>query len=171
MKRAVILSALGLLLSAAPAVARSEIERTMAEELLRLTNVEGNLATMREQVIKMVDTQVETMDMEEKDKPRLAERTKKIMDLVFDELSWKQMKDQYIEVYVSVFTQEELGGLITFYRSPVGQAYINKMPALMKRSMELGQAKMERLGPRIHDMLEDLAKENEREDSSESEPK
>ena len=168
MKRAVVLAAFGLLFTVSSATARGEIERTMAEELLRLTNVEGNLATMREQVAKMVDTQIDTMDIAEQEKPRLAEHTKQIMALVFEELSWKQMKDQYVDLYVSVYTQEELGGLITFYRSQVGQSFIKKMPELMKRSMEVGQAKMQLLGPRIQSMIEDLAEEKEPEASSES---
>jgi uncharacterized protein len=170
MKHAVIIAAFALLLSATPAAALGEIERTMAEEILRLSNAESSLATMREQVTKLVDTQVATMNLSDEEKTHVAERSKKMFDLIFEEMSWKKMKDQYIDLYVTVFTQEELAGLITFYRSPVGQSYLKKMPELMKRSMEVGQVTMERLGPRIQSMIEDMAEEKAPVDSGDSDP-
>ncbi|MGD1880139.1 MAG: DUF2059 domain-containing protein [Kiloniellaceae bacterium] len=42
-------------------------------------------------------------------------------------------------IYEQVFTEEELDGMLDFYRSPVGQSMIAKMPEMMGQSVQLSQ--------------------------------
>ena len=51
--------------------------------------------------------------------------------------------DQLLPVYDRNFTSEELQGLINFYDSPLGHALVQKIPVLMKESVEISSKYME----------------------------
>ena len=59
------------------------------------------------------------------------------MDLITNEMGWDKIKNDYISMYADTYTEEELQGQITFYKSPVGQATVSKEPELVKKSMEM----------------------------------
>ncbi len=85
----------------------------------------------------------------------------KMMDLFMKEISWDNLKEDYISIYAETFTEEELKGLVTFYKSPVGRKFIEKQPELMKRTMEISQEKMMELIPK----MQELAKEMEEQEA------
>ncbi len=43
-------------------------------------------------------------------------------------------QEPQVDIYTSVFTPEELAGLVAFYRTPTGRAFAEKQPALTVRS-------------------------------------
>ncbi len=47
-----------------------------------------------------------------------------------EKMSWARMKPLYTKVYQDAFTQEEIDGLIAFYRSPAGAAFVEKRSAM-----------------------------------------
>ena len=49
-------------------------------------------------------------------------------------------------VYDERFSAEEIDGLLTFYRSPLGRRLIEEMPAIVDRSMQAGQLLGEEIG-------------------------
>ena len=59
-----------------------------------------------------------------------------------EELSWATLKPMYVQLYQESFTQEEVDGLIAFYRSPAGEALTNKMPLVMQKTMLLVQSRV-----------------------------
>lgn len=73
----------------------------------------------------------------------------KFMEVMREELSWARMRSLYVEVYRDTFTQEEVDGLLAFYRTPTGAAFVEKMPVVMQKSMSVMQA---RLGPLMEKM-------------------
>jgi len=85
-----------------------------------------------------------------------AEMSEKMFDEMAKEMSWDSMKDDFISIYAETYTKEELGGLIKFYKSPVGRAFIKKQPELMKRSMQLSQKRVAKLMPKIQAMTEEM---------------
>ncbi len=48
----------------------------------------------------------------------------------------------FTEIYQESFSQEEIDGLIAFYASPAGRAYIDKMPLVMQKTMTVMQSRM-----------------------------
>jgi uncharacterized protein len=73
----------------------------------------------------------------------------KIIAMMREEMGWEKMKPQYMQLYRDTFNQDEVNGLIDFYKSPTGQAYANKMPELTQRSMALSQQMTQSLMPKI----------------------
>jgi len=66
-----------------------------------------------------------------------------------EEFNWEKMKPMYVQIYRDSFDQEEIDGLVAFYRSPAGQALVNKMPGVMQKSMAMAQSQMQALIPRM----------------------
>jgi hypothetical protein len=83
----------------------------------------------------------------------------KMIAIMKDELSWAKIKDGFVQVYRDTFSQEEIDGIIAFYKSPAGQAFINKQPALMKNTMTLMQQRMGPIMQKIQQMSAETAKE------------
>ncbi|MBI5277333.1 MAG: DUF2059 domain-containing protein [Burkholderiales bacterium] len=77
------------------------------------------------------------------------------MSVLRAELNWATLKPDMIQMYQDVFTQEEIDGMIAFIGTPAGQAMMGKMPALMQRSMVLGQTRMRALMPRMLRVIEE----------------
>nr|WP_276510032.1 DUF2059 domain-containing protein [Niveibacterium umoris] len=55
----------------------------------------------------------------------------------------------FLDIYQKTFTQKEVDGMLSFYKSPAGQAVIKKMPQVMQASMQIMQARMSKLVPQI----------------------
>jgi uncharacterized protein len=73
----------------------------------------------------------------------------KAMQIARDELAFNNLRNLYIEIYKATFTQEEVDGLIIFYKTPAGLALVNKMPAIAQKTMTLIQAKIQPMNVRM----------------------
>lgn len=65
-----------------------------------------------------------------------------VMAMMKDLLAWEKLVPLYVRVYQKTFTQQELDGMLAFYKTPVGAAMIAKMPAVMQNTMEEMQSLM-----------------------------
>ncbi|MFZ5519943.1 MAG: DUF2059 domain-containing protein [Pseudomonadota bacterium] len=77
----------------------------------------------------------------------------KLVAAMQPELGWDVLKADLVRVYEESFSQEEIDGMIAFYRSPVGRSITAKMPTVMNRSMQLTQARMAATLPRLQAAL------------------
>jgi hypothetical protein len=59
-------------------------------------------------------------------------------DSVFSQLKVDDFVNGVIPVYQKHLTAQEVDGMIQFYSSPLGQSVLEKMPALMNESMQVG---------------------------------
>jgi len=83
----------------------------------------------------------------------------KMSAILKEELSWDKVKDQYVQTYREMFSQEEIDGLIAFYQTPVGQSLVSKQPELTNRTMTILQQRMAPVMQRIQKMSADTAME------------
>ncbi len=75
--------------------------------------------------------------------------------LMRDEMDWSRLKPEYEQMYVDTFSQDEIDGILAFYRTPAGRAMIEKMPVMMGKVMQLTQAHMQSLMPRVMQIMQD----------------
>jgi hypothetical protein len=59
-----------------------------------------------------------------------------------EEMSWDKVRPMFVEIYRDTFTQEEVDGLLAFYRSKLGAVLIDKMPVVMQKSSAATQARL-----------------------------
>jgi hypothetical protein len=65
-----------------------------------------------------------------------------------------EFEDIVVNVYERHFSSEELGQLISFYQTPIGQKMISESPAVMQESAQAGRQWGGRLGASIASQLE-----------------
>jgi len=82
-----------------------------------------------------------------------------VMALLKDVLDWKKLEPIYIRVYQKTFSQQEVDGMIAFYKTPSGQAVISKMPMVMQNTMEEMQAMMGPVMQKMQKMQQDVMAE------------
>src|SRR5262245_493092 len=104
------------------------------EKLLRVTEVEKNLAASRAYSEGLRGWMVERQPRDPKSTPeqrrKMESMTEKVMDALREEMSYEKTKPFLLRIYSESFTQEEIDGLIAFYESPAGRAFIAKMPVV-----------------------------------------
>jgi uncharacterized protein len=75
--------------------------------------------------------------------------------LVNEALTWEAVEPIFVEVYQATMSQEEVDGIVAFYKTPAGRAMVEKMPQLMQVS---SQRMQQQLGP-LTQQLQQLQKE------------
>mgnify|MGYP001273968172 FL=1 len=83
----------------------------------------------------------------------------KLFNLMKAEMSWDKIKEDYIELYMSVYTKEEVNELIKFYQSPIGQKTIEKMPVIMEKSTEISYKYLMNMIPKIEELAAEMQEE------------
>jgi hypothetical protein len=79
----------------------------------------------------------------------------KIMEAVRKNLSWEKMQPQFVKLYADTYSDEEIDGMLAFYESPAGRGMVEKMPALMAKTIALTQAQMKDLLPEIQRIVQE----------------
>ncbi len=64
-------------------------------------------------------------------------------------MKWEDLEPDFLSIYRKSFTQEEVNGMLKFYRSKAGQAVVKKMPLVMHNSILMIQTKLRGLMPQI----------------------
>ncbi|MFB6351962.1 MAG: DUF2059 domain-containing protein [Bradymonadaceae bacterium] len=71
-----------------------------------------------------------------------------------DELSEDAFISIIVPIYEKQFTHEDVKKLIEFYKTDVGQKYVEKLPTLTEKSMQAGRNWGRKLGQKIVDKLQ-----------------
>ena len=157
--KAMILFSAFLLLFSPLAAADEASHRAAAEELLLLMHVDQMVKPVFEQIERMMEQQFDQSDAPEESRPILKKYTSKMMKILEEALGWEKMKDDYVDMYVRTYTENEIRAIADFYRTPAGQAFIEKMPKLMQESMALSQRTMQGYMHKIEELSAEMAKE------------
>lgn len=156
-----------VLLAAVAPADDTERRRELAGDLLDAMEMEATLAASMETMKTVMVGQIQQMQRQlpaaaargpeaKALQERLLERT---MDLVAEELGWARMRESYVDVYAETLTEEEMEGLIAFFRSPVGRAFVKKQPELMQRATAVTQKATAGMVPKIMALQVEVMKE------------
>ena len=74
-----------------------------------------------------------------------------------EQINWSRVEPLMMAAYRDSFTQHELDGILAFYRSDAGKAFVTKMPLATQRTMENMQGLVKPLTPRIVQLEKDAA--------------
>ncbi len=144
----------------APVAHAAPPSETSITELLRLTKadtlVEGMLGGMEQNLRNGMQQAAAGRPLSVEQHRMMELAPAKLTALVREELAWEKLKPIYVQIYTETFEQAEVDGLIAFYRSPVGQAFVNKMPQVQQKSMAITQQRMQSFGPRMEAAMAEL---------------
>jgi hypothetical protein len=136
--------------------------RELAEELLTVMKIKNLIERIFDQVKQTTISQLKTMNNSEQSGVETQRITQDLMDLLDKELSWENAKEEYVALYAQEFNEEELRGLLDFHKSPLGHKLLEKMPDLMRKSIQTGQRRTAKIIPRIRKAIDDIQTETER---------
>ena len=86
-------------------------------------------------------------------------RQAEVVGLMKELLDWKKLEPMYVRIYQKSFSQQEVDGMIAFYKTPAGQAVIGKMPAVMQNTMDEMQQMMGPVMQKMQRMQQDVVTE------------
>ncbi|MCH7309495.1 DUF2059 domain-containing protein [Acinetobacter sp. NIPH 1852] len=154
-----------LILSAAicmPAFAQQASTESV-KELLKITKSEQLIDQSNEYIHKFTASSIEQItqgqEINTKQKKAIENYSQNIANILKQDFTWAKLEPEMIKIYVEEFTQQEINGMLEFYKTPVGQSTIDKLPIVMKKSMQVGYQQMNELMPKIIQAGEKLEKE------------
>ena len=130
-----------------------------AQELLKVSQAESMLTAARANLEQQMRDTMDSMLAQEKLTPAQREAVTRgvparVAELISKALDWPAVEKDMVQVYRDNFTEEEVAGQIVFYRSPVGQSVLNKMPAVMQQSTALAMRRMQTVLPQMKSVIE-----------------
>lgn len=156
---ALVLSSLLL----APAVmADAESHRAAAERFLKLANAEGMTAPVYSQTEQVLAARFAQMGGSMQYESILRDYRERARVMLDEHLSWKAMRDEMIELYLPVFSEQEFDELAVFYQSPAGRKLLKHLPELTRASMGIARQRVEQaIAPQLEQLVAEMAAEVE----------
>ena len=125
----------------------------LAEELLTLLNVQKNLDATFSQISKMRDQSSSSTNATAEVK-EMQQKMRETMDSEMKAMvNWDKIKPIFISIYSETFTPEELQGMIAFYKTPIGQKWLEKQPQVQMATMQKMQSIMAEAVPKMQEAM------------------
>ena len=146
--------------SASPSTAPTEasikqlLEVAQAHKLV--DSVIAQMDSLMQQTIAQVTKGQQIPAKVQKD---IDQRRSEMLAMMKDLLDWKKLEPMYVRIYQKTFSQEEVDGMIAFYKTPAGQAVMSKMPAAMQNTMDEMQQMMGPVMQKMQQMQRDVVGE------------
>jgi|SRR5690606_33667959 len=155
-----ILVALALLLGT-PAMAAQPSDASL-RELLTVTNaqklIDGTMRQMDGAMQAAMHQATQGKQLTPEARTAMEEMQAKAVALTKEEMNWDVLEPMFLEIYRSSLTQEEVDGMLKFYKSDAGKAVTAKMPTIMQNTMKAMQQRMMVLMPKLQQLQEDMMK-------------
>ena len=160
MRKIPFLLAAALLLSAAAAHADDASKHAKVKELFQLTSMQNRVDQIRVSALAQARSfaaqQFASTGVSAQPDPKgLAVYYDKLNALVAESYNWTKLEPAYEKVYSDLYTEDELDGILAFYRSPIGQAYLSKTPEATRQLLQISKQQFDALTPQIEKLTED----------------
>jgi hypothetical protein len=126
------------------AVGDDKSHRKAAETLLIVTNVDKSLPKMVEQVLASQLQQ----------NPQLTPYREVMQRFLNKYMNWESLKEEVMTAYTQEFTEPELKQLTAFYKTPLGQKAVEKMPKLLFIGGQIGMRRVQANEAELRQMIE-----------------
>jgi hypothetical protein len=137
----------------------ADATRAAAETLLDLFNMDDTYDKTMEQAARMSLNIIDQQAVSEEEKKQAREAAEAAMKTTLEKFSWQRMKSMFVDIYAEVLSVEEINGLIAFYESPVGQAFLAKQPQLTEATMRRMQTVMQEVMQEVKEETQDGGKQ------------
>lgn len=151
-----------LLFSSTTAMALPASESSI-KQLLAVTQAQKLLDGVRIQIESLMNNAVQQALNGKTPSPSqqqaITNMKNRMVALIQGELAWEKLEPMYLRLYEESFTEEEVAGMLSFYKTPAGQAVIYKMPVLMRKLMPEIQTMSLGLAPQMKKIQQDFVTE------------
>ncbi len=158
-----ILTLVGIMLVSISAFAETKPSDASLDELLTITDSQKLIDGMWPQMDAMLKNSAKQALGEivlNEEQQKISDNTHAKMATMFkEEFAYEKMKPMIIKIYKESFSQDEIDGMISFYKSKAGKAVIKKMPIVMQSTSENVQAQMSQITPKLLKIQQDSVAE------------
>ena len=156
MNRIAIVAALSL---SFPLVARADDAslHAKAQEMVDILHTDKMIGQVADNIRKQVDQAAQTVagsNPTPEAKTKLDDFERKVSGMIDSELNWKALQPEFVNIYAKTFTEDELNGILAFYKSPVGQAFLTKSPTIGPQVSQITQPRLEALQTQVRQAFE-----------------
>ncbi len=156
-----LLSLLAMLVLLVPFAHADEVsKRAKIEEMLTLIKIDAMMKQVINQSMAQSQQMVKGMlgdhPVSESDRKIVDDFTSKAFNLISQAFDWQKLKPAYVDLYASSYTEEEVDGILAFYKSPVGHSMLAKTPDLVTKSGAIANARMQVLQPQMKELMNDF---------------
>jgi hypothetical protein len=160
MTRVLLVLAAVLLFHGATARADDASKHAKVKELFQLTSMQNRVDQIRVSALAQarafaVQQFASTGVSAQQDDKGLSAYYDKLNALVAQSYNWTKLEPAYEQVYAELYTEDELDGILAFYKSPVGQAFLAKTPEATRQVLAISRQQFEALTPQIQKLTED----------------
>ena len=144
---------------ALPAFADDASKTAKIQELFQLTHVDQIQKQMVQQMRSMVSTQVANTlpkSIPPETSREIAQDEDHMFDVIMSRVGWATLAPKMVQIYAETFSEDEIDAILAFYKSPAGQAFLDKMPTLMNKTMAITQENMQAIMPEIQRMSKEM---------------
>jgi len=138
----------------APARADDASRLAKATEMMQIAMGDQMTKSMEQTMKAMTATMGKDMPVDQRAKA--GEMAEKSMSLAM--AAFNKAKPALAKAYADTYTEEELDGILAFYRSPVGRALIQKAPEASQRAMPVIMQVMNEVQAQMKTALEGMKK-------------
>jgi hypothetical protein len=153
---------IALLLCSTTAIAEPASESSI-KQLLAVTQSEKLVDDVRTQfdslMNNVVQQAIQGKALTPKQLQAITNFKNRVVEIVEGELVWEKLEPMSIRLYKESFSEEEVAGMLAFYKTPAGQAVIFKMPVLTQQIMIETHKMMNVLLPKIKVIEQQFAAE------------
>jgi hypothetical protein len=130
------------------------------QELFRLIKLDKLSAQMMDQVMAQINSglmqQLTGIQLSAADQKKLDDFSRQVKLIVSSAVAWEKLEPDYTKLYADTYTEQQLDDLLAFYKSPTGQAVVEKTPILLKASSALAQQRMTAVMPDLQKLMKDF---------------
>ncbi len=125
----------------------------LAEELMTLFQIDKSMEAALQQVTQMQAKMLDSQNLSAEAKARQQQVMKVVLEETQASFAWEKIKPTFIGIYAETFTPEELQGMIAFFKTPIGQKWIEKQPQLQAATMQKMQSLIMSMQPKMQEAI------------------
>ncbi len=135
--------------------------RAKAEQMLAVTKtdtlLETQLKALQARVQEIAKQQSGVAPLNPEQTKLTSDYQKQIQDVVDNEISWSKLRPIIVQSYEDTFTEAELDAILAFYKTPAGQAVVNKTPDLANKTMATVQGHIKDMQPKLNTITQEYS--------------
>ena len=148
-----------LVLSTGSASAQPSPKERKAEELIAVLHLEQEndrqLKAQEASFQALSDQQLASADPDPEQKKNFEAFRAQVFALLRKAARWDALKPEYVRLYSSTYTEQEIDGMLAFYTSSVGQAVTAKAAGLSQNAAAILQSHLDAVKPTIQKLMEE----------------
>ncbi len=158
--RTLVLTGLLVASSSAFALDKSSSHYKAAVDLMDAADATAMLRQARSQMDGMLNARMEQLQTKipAEKQQEFDDYKVEVSGLIRKNMRWGKLKDEFAELYIEMYSEDELRQLVGFYESPVGKKFIKRTPELMQRTVRIMQERMAAMMPEIQELTQNLQK-------------